>query len=167
MRSRTPSRPAGRPRLIEIMPVHLDEHLEAARMRLGRQLVDECQRLRDHETARARPLDGESSGVEPDRPDAGVLEASENPVEIPPAFRVRTSISICSLVNVVQSSSRSPCAVSWAVNGSPGRIVWSASRSDSRAPCGNTRENVRNIPAYGELHARRNPENAASGGKRD
>ena len=63
-----------------------DEHLESARARPCGQVRDERQRLRDHEAAGARLLDGETCGVDANRADARRLEALEDRVEIPAAF---------------------------------------------------------------------------------
>ena len=57
------------------MPVNFDQHLHAERVRLCGQLGDERERLRNHEAAGACLLDRESDCIEPDRSDAGVVQA--------------------------------------------------------------------------------------------
>ncbi len=75
--------------LVVRMPVHLDEHFDAQGVGLRGQFVDERERLRDHETARARFLDRKSDGIEPDDRDAGVMEACEHVGKVPASLRVR------------------------------------------------------------------------------
>jgi hypothetical protein len=60
--------------LILIAPVDFDEHLDAERVRLHGDRVDEGKRLRDHEAARAGLLDRVADCVEPDGPDPGGMQ---------------------------------------------------------------------------------------------
>jgi hypothetical protein len=74
--------------LIVIVPMDLDEHLDAECVRLRGHIGDERKRLRDHETAGARPLDREPDGVEPNRPYPGGMQSRKDRRQISPALRV-------------------------------------------------------------------------------
>ena len=75
--------------LILVVAVDFDQHLHAERVRLCRELGDERERLRNHEAARARLLDGEADGIEPNRADAGAVQTLEDAGEIPLRFGMR------------------------------------------------------------------------------
>ena len=156
-RSRRPSRPARAIRdLIAIVPVHFDEHLHAERARLRGQVGDERERLRDHEAAgaglldrRSRPRRGESRGC---RRRGSARGSRRDTAGLPGAW---TSMSICSLVNVVQSSSALAVRRLVPRERQPGTDRVQREQIRRRcAPRGNTRAKVRNRPAYGDASPR-------------
>ena len=140
--------------LLPVVPVDLDQDLDPPGVGFGADSGDEIERLGNHEAAGPGLLDRVSDRVEANGPDARRLEPVEHVNEVSPAFRmVDVDIDLLAGERRPQQRRRSvPRLV-------PGeRQAWTgryrASRSDSRAPSGKTREYVRNIPAYGEASPR-------------
>ena len=71
-----------------MVPVDLDQHVDAERVRLRGEVGDEGERLGNHEAARAGLLDRIADRVEPDGTDARRVKPVEHAREVAPAFRV-------------------------------------------------------------------------------